>query len=54
MSDRESLVFQATVGSASFSNISDSQIILEITGTEAMSYPVVPAPKLFSGVAVID
>lgn len=48
------LGFQATVEIASFSNISNSQIILEITRTEVTSYPVVPAPKLFWGVAVID
>lgn len=41
--DRESLGFQATVEISSFSNISNSQIILEITGTEAVSYPIVPA-----------
>lgn len=54
VSDRESLGFQATVEIASFSNISDWQIILEIIGTEVMSYPVVPAPKLFLGAALID
>lgn len=54
MSDGESLGFQATVEIASFSTIFDSQIILEITGTEVMSYPVVPALKLFLGAAVID
>lgn len=54
MSDREILGFQVTVEIASFSNNSNSQIILEITGTGAMSYSVVPALKSFRGMAVID